>query len=79
MPVIVKGPSGYLNGLEREDFDLKVDGRSIRFPDFEPRGEAPWSLVFLQDLSGSMGVGGRSVGQKTAFIVSCTARGAPGA
>ncbi|MBP9144771.1 MAG: VWA domain-containing protein [Thermoanaerobaculia bacterium] len=59
VPVIVKGPSGYLNGLEREDFDLKVDGRSIRFPDFEPRGEAPWSLVFLQDLSGSMGVGGR--------------------
>ena len=59
VPVIVKGPNGYLNGLRREDFHLKVDGRSIRFPDFEPRGEAPWSLVFLQDLSGSMGVGGR--------------------
>jgi VWFA-related protein len=59
VPVIVKGPSGYLNGLNREDFDLKVDGRSVHFPDFEPRGEAPWSLVFLQDLSGSMGVGGR--------------------
>jgi len=59
VPVIVKGPSGYLNGLNREEFDLKVDGHSVRFPDFEPRGEAPWSLVFLQDLSGSMGVGGR--------------------
>jgi VWFA-related protein len=59
VPVIVKGPNGYLNGLEKEDFDLKVDGRSVRFPDFEPRGEAPWSVVFLQDLSGSMGVGGR--------------------
>jgi VWFA-related protein len=59
VPVIVKGPNGYLNGLDRKDFDLKVDGRSVRFPDFEPRGEAPWSVVFLQDLSGSMGVGGR--------------------
>ena len=59
VPVIVKGPSGYLNSLDREEFDLKVDGHSVRFPDFEPRGEAPWSLVFLQDLSGSMGVGGR--------------------
>jgi Ca-activated chloride channel family protein len=59
VPVIVKGANGYLNGLGREEFDLKVDGRSIRFQDFEPRGEAPWSLVFLQDLSGSMGIGGR--------------------
>ena len=59
MPVIVKGAEGYLNGLEKEDFALKVDGRPVHFPDFEPRGEAPWSLVFLQDLSGSMGIGGR--------------------
>lgn len=59
VPVIVKGPNGYLNGLKREDFALKVDGRNVQFPDFEPRGEAPWSMVFLQDLSGSMGVGGR--------------------
>ena len=60
VPVIVRGAGGdYLNGLGRSDFSLKVDGRPIRFPDFEPRGEAPWSLVFLQDLSGSMGVGGR--------------------
>ena len=59
VPVIVKGPNGYLNGLRKEDFELKIDGRAIRFPDFEPRGEAPWSLVFLQDLSGSMAIGGR--------------------
>ncbi len=59
VPVIVKGPNGFMNGLGREDFALKVDGRNVRFPDFEPRGEAPWSVVFLQDLSGSMGVGGR--------------------
>ena len=59
VPVIVRGPGGeYVNGLDRGDFALQVDGRSTAFPDFEPRGEAPWSLVFLQDLSGSMGVGG---------------------
>jgi len=55
VPVIVRGAGGeYVNGLGRGDFSLKVDGRSVSFPDFEPRGEAPWSLVFLQDLSGSM-------------------------
>ncbi|MEO8275365.1 MAG: VWA domain-containing protein [Thermoanaerobaculia bacterium] len=59
VPVIVKGSNGYLNGLGKEDFDLKVDGKSVRFPDFEPHGEAPWSVVFLQDLSGSMAIGGR--------------------
>jgi VWFA-related protein len=63
VPVIVRGgggaDGGYLRGLDRGNFTLKVDGRSVQFPDFEPRGEAPWSVVFLQDLSGSMGVGGR--------------------
>ena len=60
VPVIVRGAGGeYLNGLDRNDFSLTVDGKPTAFPDFEPRGEAPWSLVFLQDLSGSMGVGGR--------------------
>ncbi|MGE0640409.1 MAG: VWA domain-containing protein [Thermoanaerobaculia bacterium] len=59
VPVIVKGERGYVNGLNRSDFTLDVDGRRTAFPDFEPRGEAPWSIVFLQDLSGSMAVGGR--------------------
>lgn len=59
VPVIVKGERGYVNGLDRADFGLEVDGRRTAFPDFEPRGEAPWSIVFLQDLSGSMAVGGR--------------------
>ncbi len=59
VPVIVKGQNGYLDDLQREDFELKVDGRPIQFSDFERRGEAPWSLVFLQDLSGSMALGGR--------------------
>ena len=59
VPVIVKSKRGYLDRLDREEFDLRVAGRSVPFKDFERRGEAPWSLVFLQDLSGSMGTGGR--------------------
>jgi Ca-activated chloride channel family protein len=59
VPVIVKSQKGYVSHLRREDFELRVGGRTVKFPDFEQRGEAPWSLVFLQDLSGSMGAGGR--------------------
>lgn len=59
VPVIVRSKKGYLRDIPREDFDLRVDGKPVRFQDFEKRGEASWSLVLLQDLSGSMGVGGR--------------------
>lgn len=59
VPVIVKSKKGYLRDIPREDFELRVDGKPVRFQDFEQRGEASWSLVLLQDLSGSMGVGGR--------------------
>lgn len=59
VPVIVRSKKGYVLDLEREDFELRVDGRPVAFQDFERRGEAPWSLVFLQDLSGSMATGGR--------------------
>ncbi len=59
VPVIVRSKRGFVLDLGRADFELRVDGRSVAFQDFERRGEAPWSLVFLQDLSGSMGVGGR--------------------
>jgi len=59
VPVTVKSKKGYVRGLRQQDFDLRVDGRAVRFQDFEQRGEAAWSVVLLQDLSGSMGVGGR--------------------
>lgn len=60
VPVTVRNRRGrYVEGLEREDFRLRVDGREVDFPDFEPRGEIPWSLVFLQDLSGSMANSGK--------------------
>jgi VWFA-related protein len=59
VPVTVKSRAGYVRGLEKEDFVLRVDGRKIDFPDFDARGELPWSIVFLQDISGSMALGDR--------------------
>jgi len=59
VPVSVKSGNRYVNSLGRRNFELRVDGRLVNFHDFEQRGEVPWSIVFLQDLSGSMGTGGR--------------------
>jgi Ca-activated chloride channel family protein len=59
VPVLVRTRSGYANHLEAKDFQLSVDGRPVRIESFDTRTEAPTSLVFLQDLSGSMGTGGK--------------------
>ncbi|HYG65555.1 MAG TPA: VWA domain-containing protein [Thermoanaerobaculia bacterium] len=54
VPVIVRSGTGYARNLDQEDFKLLVDGRPARIESFERRAEAPASVVFLQDLSGSM-------------------------
>lgn len=59
VPVLVKTRSGFANRLEKKDFDLRVDGRQVAIESFDKRTEAPTSLVFLQDLSGSMATGGK--------------------
>jgi VWFA-related protein len=59
VPVIVRAGSGYARGLEADDFHLRVDGRPVAIETFEPRADAPASLVFLQDLSGSMANSGK--------------------
>jgi Ca-activated chloride channel homolog len=59
VPVVVRSPrGGYANRLKQKDFTLRVDGRKVAIESFETRAEAPASVVFLQDLSGSMGTGG---------------------
>jgi len=68
VPVSVRSRLGYVRGLDRKDFVLKVDGRTTRFPDFEPRGEVPWSILFLQDLSGSMANGGHIQASREAIL-----------
>lgn len=59
VPVVVRTRSGYANNLDEKDFRLLVDGRPVRIESFDRRTEAPTSLVFLQDLSGSMDTGGK--------------------
>ena len=54
VPVVVRSKAGYVENLTLEDFRVSVDGRPVKIEDFERRGEAPESVVFLQDLSGSM-------------------------
>ncbi|MDX1998461.1 MAG: VWA domain-containing protein [Thermoanaerobaculia bacterium] len=60
VPVIVRTESGrYVDGLEREDFRLLIDGQSVRIEAVDRGVDAPVSIVFLQDLSGSMANGGK--------------------
>jgi Ca-activated chloride channel family protein len=60
VPVLVRTPNGgYAKNLDKEDFRLLVDGRPAPFESFEARADAPASLLFLQDLSGSMANAGK--------------------
>lgn len=54
VPVLVRTRDGYANHLQKKDFQLSVDGRQVPIQSFDENTEAPTSLVFLQDLSGSM-------------------------
>jgi VWFA-related protein len=54
VPVLVRAGAGYANNLDTNDFRVLVDGRRVYIESFERRADAPASLVFLQDLSGSM-------------------------
>lgn len=59
VPVVVTSPGGYVDDLDRKDFRLYVDGRATPIETFERDGKAPASLLFLQDLSGSMNLSRR--------------------
>ena len=59
VPVVVRDRDGYRNDLEAKDFRLFVDDRAVRIESFDTGEEAPVSVVFLQDISGSMATGGK--------------------
>lgn len=61
VPVIVRSGSGagYARSLDQKDFKLLVEGQPARIDSFEKRSEAPASVIFLQDLSGSMDNAGK--------------------
>lgn len=54
VPVVARSPLGYARDLVAEDFQLEVDGTPVPFESFEIGDTAPVSVMFLQDLSGSM-------------------------
>jgi len=59
VPVVVRSPRGYVKDLKQEDFELYVDGRQVPIQSFDNDERAPARLIFLQDLSGSMGTSHR--------------------
>lgn len=59
VPVVVRSGAGYAKNLDAGDFRLLVDGKPVKIESFEKRAEAPASVVFLQDLSGSMANAGK--------------------
>lgn len=54
VPLVVRSGAGYADRLDENDFRLLVDGKPVAIDSFERRADAPASVVFLQDLSGSM-------------------------
>lgn len=54
VPLVVRSGAGYADRLDQDDFRLLVDGKRVEIESFERRADAPASVVFLQDLSGSM-------------------------
>lgn len=60
VPVLVRERGGdFVDDLEQGDFRLLVDGEPVPIASFDRGRDAPISLVVLQDLSGSMGNGGK--------------------
>jgi Ca-activated chloride channel family protein len=68
VPVVVRSPGGYVEGLGRKDFRLSVDGRPVPITTFETSREAPVHLVILQDVSGSMATGGKLDAAREAIL-----------
>ena len=59
VPVVVRQSGGYVRDLDREDFELLVDGKRVPIESFESGASAPVHLVILQDTSGSMETAGK--------------------
>jgi Ca-activated chloride channel homolog len=69
VPVVVRGPGGFVLGLDADRFAVTVDGSPVAVDSFERGDDAPIGVLFLQDLSGSMGVGPKLSQSRT--LVEC--------
>lgn len=67
VPVVVRSTGGYVGELTREAFRLSVDGRPVAIESFDSSHDAATSLVWLQDVSGSMANGGKLEASRAAF------------
>lgn len=67
VPVVVRSAGGYVGELAKEDFRLSVDGRAVPIESFDSSHDAATSLVWLQDVSGSMANGDKLEASRTAF------------
>lgn len=59
VPVVARDGGRYVRKLRAADLRLRVDGREVAIESFDAGLDAPFSLVHLQDLSGSMANGGK--------------------
>lgn len=59
VPVVVRNRRGYVEDLKAKHFRLWVDDQPQPFETFDRGTDAPFSLIHLQDLSGSMANGGK--------------------
>lgn len=67
VPVVVRARQGHVEGLDRDDFRLFVDGRETPVQEVDVGSEVPLSVVYLQDLSGSMANAGKLDASRRAF------------
>jgi len=68
LPVLVTDKHGkFVDGLQKEDFVLKVEEHQVTFDTFERDLSAPVSFAFLVDTSGSMGIGGKLASARAAI------------
>lgn len=67
VPVVVRSRRGHVEGLEKNDFRLFVDGRETPIQELDLGADVPLSVVYLQDLSGSMANSGKLEASRRAF------------
>jgi VWFA-related protein len=67
VPVVVRARQGHVEGLGREDFRLSIDGRPAPIDELDLGEEVPLSVVYLQDLSGSVANAGKLEASRRAF------------
>lgn len=67
VPVVVRARQGHVEGLGREDFRLSIDGRPAPIDGVDLGEEVPLSVVYLQDLSGSIANAGKLEASRRAF------------